>query len=59
MDGQDLEGLGSTLNLEADREKMKAERRAVEDQILYPDERDSPANETVEVCMCVLFMNTI
>lgn len=41
-----LEGFGDHA---AERERLREERRAVEDQILYPDERDAPINETIEV----------
>ena len=40
--------MGESLDgVEAEREKMKADRREVENQILYPDERDAPVNQTV------------
>lgn len=40
--------MGESLDgVEAEREKMKADRREVENQILYPDERDAPMNQTV------------
>eukprot|EP00960_Hanusia_phi_P016301 480522-Hanusia_phi.AAC.2 len=44
---QGLEGLGESIDMEAEKAEYMKLRREVEDQILFPDEIDTPLNVTV------------